>query len=395
MLSFDKTQIIELVDQKSEACLSLYMPTQPMGDLTQQNPIRFKNLLTEAEDRLKERDLEKDQLDTILNPARQLLEDHTFWQNQRRGLAAFFSPETSQLYRLPYAVEEAVLLDERFHIKPLLPLLSEDEHFYILALSQGEIRLLEGTRNTVNEIELEQLPDDIDEALWFEDPERRIYEHTTGLGPGTERGPGMGGGQPMVFHGHGVVTEERESEQILRYFHRVDEALMTMLDGERAPMVLAGVEYLHPIYHEANSYNYLLEDGVMGNPEALSAQELHEQTWQIVAPIFESQREEAKANFMDLTATNRTSNDMKEIVKAAFYGRVDTLFVVPEVEQWGSFDESTGTVTLTPRRTEESIDLLQAAAVQTLRHDGKVYMMDRDNIPGGELIAAIFRYEKA
>jgi hypothetical protein len=43
-----------------------------------------------------------------------------------------------------------VVVTDRFHIKPLLPLLSGDGRFYVLALSQSEVRLLQGTRYSVS-----------------------------------------------------------------------------------------------------------------------------------------------------------------------------------------------------------------------------------------------------
>jgi hypothetical protein len=46
-----------------------------------------------------------------------------------------------------------VIVSERFHVKPLLPLLSGDGRFYVLALSQNEIRLLQGTRYSVEQVD--------------------------------------------------------------------------------------------------------------------------------------------------------------------------------------------------------------------------------------------------
>jgi len=42
-----------------------------------------------------------------------------------------------------------VVVSDRFHLKPLLPLLTGDGRFYILALSQNQVRLLQGTRYSV------------------------------------------------------------------------------------------------------------------------------------------------------------------------------------------------------------------------------------------------------
>ena len=47
------------------------------------------------------------------------------------------------------------------------------------------------------------------------------------------------------------------------------------ISWEHAPLVLAGVEFLHPIFREATTYQHLLEQGLTGNPEGKSAQQLH------------------------------------------------------------------------------------------------------------------------
>ncbi|MCE2703319.1 MAG: hypothetical protein LW859_39355 [Anabaena sp. 49633_E8] len=55
----------------------------------------------------------------------------------------------------------------------------------------------------------------------------------------------------------------------------VDSALHKKLRGEKAPLILAGVEYLLPIYRQANTYPYLAETGITGNAEILKMQELN------------------------------------------------------------------------------------------------------------------------
>jgi hypothetical protein len=86
-----------------------------------------------------------------------------------------------------------------------------------------------------------------------------------------------------MFHGHGVGKDDAK-DNILRFFHLLDQGLYALLGKESAPLVLAGVDYLFPIYREANSYPHLMERGIAGNPEGLKGEELHEQGWRIVEP---------------------------------------------------------------------------------------------------------------
>jgi len=52
---------------------------------------------------------------------------------------------------------------------------------------------------------------------------------------------------------------DKRQEGILQFFHMIDEALHENCGIKKAPLVVAGVEYLFPIYQEANTYPDLVE----------------------------------------------------------------------------------------------------------------------------------------
>ncbi len=194
-----------------------------------------------------------------------------------------------------------------------------------------------------------------------------------------------------MFHGHGVVSE-KDKEDILRFFQKVDRGLQDVLKDEQSPLVLAGVEYLLPIYAEANTYWHLLSQGVEGNPEVLSLEELHERAWTIVQPHFQEAQLEAIAQYEQLVGTEQASHDIRTIVPAAHYGRVDTLFVAVGQQHWGTFDPQTDTIDIHGEEEPGDEDLLDLAAVQTLLHGGKVYALEPAKVPDGVPLAAVFRY---
>jgi len=368
--------------------VSIYMPTHCTGFEIQQDPIRLKNLLGKAEERLLARGLRTPEARELLEPAEKLLQDSLFWQHQSDGLAIFLSSEEFRYYRLPFDFEELVVVTDRFHIKPLLPLLSGDGRFYVLALSQNEVRLLQGTRHSVREIELEEVPPSLAEVLKFNDPEKRFQFHTM------TRTPGGKGERPAIFHGHGVASADDPKDYISRYFHRIDEGLHDLLQGEQAPLVLAGVDYLLPIYREANTYPHLVDEGIEGNPEELGAEELHEQAWAIVQPLFVAEQEEAAAQYRQRAGagSEQASNKLKEVVPAAYHGRVETLFIAVGFQQWGTFDPATNTVQVHEEAEPGDEDLLDFAAMQTLLNGGTVYAVEPQKVPDEALLAAVFRY---
>jgi hypothetical protein len=379
------------------------MPTHRAGQEIQQDPIRLKNLLTEAEERLLAAGLRRSEVEERLAPARALVQNVDFWQHQAEGLAILIGRDLFRTYRLPrLSTDESaseltpefgplVFVGERFHVKPLLPVLSGGGHFYLLALSLGQVRLYEGARWDIEEVDLAEGPESLQEALRYDDPERQLQFHTS------TREPGGVGQRPATFHGQGI--EDDEKENILRFFHRLDAALQPALaDGE--PLLLAGVEYLLPLYREANSYAHLVEEAVEVDPEALGSQELHERAWRILEPRFAAGQREAAARYEALAGagSERASDALEQVVPAAYRARVDALFLAAGMQRWGAFDADANTVHVRggeapgAKGAPGEEDLLDFAAIHTLLNGGDVYLVAPGEAPGGGDLAALFRY---
>jgi hypothetical protein len=373
-----------LAVQGNGPCVSLFMPTHRAGDDTRQDPIRLKNLLGQAEAQLVDAGLRSPVAREVLQPAQALLDESAFWRHLSDGLALYAAPGLFRTYRLPLDLSELLIVAPRFHVKPLLPFFAGDGHFFILALSQNQVRLLEATRYGVDEIELGDMPTSMAEALPHEDFEKHL-QFQTGTGTG-----GEGGGRAAAFHGHD--PEDDAKNRILRYFQRVDEGLRQVLHGERVPLVLAGVDYLLPIYREANGYPHLLEEGISGNPDELKAEELRAPAWAIVEPHFASDHRQALADYAQQAGTGRTSGRISEVVPAAHHGRVGVLWVALDTAAWGRYDAETGSAQRRDEPEPGDGDLLELAALQTLANGGTVYAVDALDVPGGGPLAALFRY---
>ncbi|NMD18080.1 MAG: hypothetical protein GYA82_05815, partial [Synergistaceae bacterium] len=83
---------------------------------------------------------------------------------------------------------------------------------------------------------------------------------------------------------------------------------------------------------------------------------------------------------------------LEEVVPASAQGRVDTLFVALGRQAWGTFDVESGVIELQEAHAFGNRDLLDLAAVLTIKGGGKVYAVTLDEVPGGFDLAAILRY---
>lgn len=368
--------------QYDDWCVSLFMPTHRAGRETEQNPIRLKNLLRQAEDRLLAKQVRAAEVKEMLKAPYRLLNDKGFWQRQSDGLAIFFNLAVRHVFRLPCAFEEMVVITKRFHVKPVLPLLTSDGLFHVLALSQNHCRLLEGTRHTVDEVALEGVPESLSEALPEGDFDKQLQFHT-----GT---PATGGKRAAMFYGHDIGTATKE--RLLRWFRMIDKKLHELLKDRQSPLVLAGVDYLFPIYKEANTYAHLIDEGIPGNPEGVKPEVLHAQAWDLVEPVFRQSRETALAHYRRLAGTGQTTTDVNEAVLAAHHGRVDALFVPVGVQVWGRFDPQQERVEIHPSPEPGDEDLLDLSAIRSLINGGVVYAVAPDEVPDQAALAAVLRY---
>lgn len=379
-----------LVTQPEGLCVSIFMPTHTAGSQIKQDPIRFKNLMGKAEAQLVEQGMRSADAQEMLKSAQELDRDH-FWRHQNQGLALFIAPNFFRYYRLPLDFEELVVVGEQFHLKPLMPLLTGDGRFYILALSQKKVRLLVGGRDRIREIqpeEVDNLPESLMSVLQYEDSENQTqFMSSQTYSPG-----GLPGSDPGTLHGRGV--DEDHENQIVRFLSKVNKGIREFLQDETVPLVLAGVDYLLPIYKRVNSYPHLLEEGITGNPDLSKPEELHTQAWAIVQPTFQQAEKEAIDRFREFSGNNQeqASDALKEVVQAAYNRRIDSLFVALDHQQWGSFDPQSNTVQLHEQHQAGDQDLLDLAAVYTVLNGGTVFAVEPERVPAQSPIAAVFRY---
>ncbi len=383
---FRREHLSELARHRQNPCLSMFLPLETGGPEKKQNRIRLKNLLQEAEKQLEEMDLRPNQIDEFLEPARELLEELPYWKQDSDGLAVFLSPEMFRYYRLPAGFEELAVVTEQFHIRPLLPLLTEDGRYYVLALSQNNVRFLQCTRHSHREMELKDAPDSLSELLQYEADTETLQFHWGA----PERGSHSGG---MVFHGQADEGDKAiHKKKVVQFVHQVENGVDKLLGDQRAPLVLAGVEEIRAIYRGVNQRSDLMEDGIEGNPDRVPTRQLRQEAWEVVRPHFEETKQKAVGAYQRFAGTERGSDDLDEILEAADAGRVQILLTDLNRHEWGRYDPGSGLIRLHYREEGGDEDLLDLAAVQTLLHGGIVFALCSEEMPGGCELAAVFRY---
>ena len=384
---FNRNAFINLSKKKGNPFISIYSPTsRQSSEGYKKDQIHFKNQLQEVAIKLdKAHNIENKEIKNLLSPAYELLDDQIFWQNNSDMLACFISSEGMEIIKVPIDLEDGQnFIGKKPLLLPMIPELSDDGHYYILLLNLDKILLYEATRNSVQEIILD--PEEVAVSFTAEEEEDENQKNLQGQG-----GSGKAG---VMYHGHDGGSDEDKKVTILNYFHRMTNMLEPKLNHNPLPLILAGVDYLIPIFKEATKYNHLLDGHVSGAYSERDMMTLHQKSWEVVAPFFEKERVKRKEAFNQKAADGLAiSNDELKIIKAALTGGIDTLLVNANHKHlFGTYDPEKHQISVSEEQENAGHCLIDEAAARTVEYKGKVYMVEEENMPEEAQVAAILRY---
>lgn len=370
--------INELINQSGENFVTIALPTHKKGEETKQDPIRFKNLLTEASQKLEKKISENGAAEELLKPAKELLDKPLFWSHSDQGLAVYLTENFFRVYSLPYSVEARVYVNDHFLITPLLPMTSMDGMFNLLTVSRQKLRLLQCTRNEVTDITPDNISTSVDDYLEV-DPDKQLQFHSGSKG------------QKAVYFGHNA-NEEDKMIVVEMYFREVEKEITTVLNQSQNPIVLVGLAENVALYRKINSYNRVLENEVQTHPDELSDKKLRDEAWDIIKDHFLADMYRSLENYNE-SSTEKYSNNLGKIVEATVMGKSNTIFIAKDEKKWGFYDEENHTVQYSSNGDNiDDVELLNWLSITGFKTGSKVYMLPKEEMPTRSTVAAEFRF---
>lgn len=255
-------------------CLSMYAPHidyDPNG-ATNPNQIELKNMLDQAETALLSDGVDPRDVDKTLRSARGLLPSREFLTLRGESLALFVHPRFFRYYHLPGDIPYLLSIGRGFALEPMEHAVRDNKEYLVLVLSHNSAKLYEGDRFAIRELRLKNFPANFVRALRLDEYPKSTQTHPIAAGGrrGTE-----------AFHGQ-YNESQTDKEMLLEYFHLVDGSLRKLLQKKGKPVVLAGVEYLLPIYRQANTSPYLLPRALTGNIDRERPDEIRRRAWRLI-----------------------------------------------------------------------------------------------------------------
>lgn len=350
MSTLNRTQLRELAEPGKGPCLSIFVAASP--PVSNPRSDRLNKLVRRGEQDLKSQGVPTEVVEQIVRPIRDIGLRKPSWHTEQEGAAVFSSPGFFRHYAVDSDVPEIAVASNRFHLSPLFSAVEAQRRYCLLALSQKGVRLYRGDSTALaatgdDELPKSPLAPDLDV-------------------PGERRS-----GLLHLHHAH----HERRKQMLLTYFRSVDEVLRTRLGVNGEPIVLAGVGYLCAIYRHASALCVAGE--IHCDAFQICDEELRQRGWEMASRYFQSVRARVADEFYQLWHTSRVSNDIRDIVAAARYGRIEALFVGVDHRKTSS---------------DADLDTLNAVAIDAFISGGTVYGVSSEEVPGRGPAAAIFRY---
>ena len=365
-------------------CLSLYQPTHRYAPGNQQDPIRFVNLVRELEESLLQQ-FAKDEIQQILEPFQALAKNHDFWNHSLDGLAVLAARGMFRVYKLQRPVDELAVVADSFHIKPLLRILQSADRYQILGLSRKQIKLFEGNRDALDEIEPAQgVPRTMIDALGEEltVPSQTVASYG-----------GVGVGHSPIHHGHGGGEPEVDIDAE-RFFRAVDRAIMTQHSQPSGlPLILAALPEHHHMFHSVSHNPFLMRESINSYPDSLSSiAELRQRAWQLMEPHYLARLDILVEEFGNAKADDLGDDDLTHVAKAVVGGRVSKLLIEACREVPGRINTETGNIEMSKLSNPKVNDILDDLGRLTLTMHGQVVVVPSERMPTKSGIAAIYRY---
>lgn len=357
-------------------CITIVEPLPKPAEIE----TRLKNAIRTVEKKLEDRGMDAKAISELTGPihdAAAMEKTAGIWAH---SLILLRSTELFRYYFLHGQFKEMLAVEDRFQIRPFLATVAREQRFHVLGLSRQHVRLWHCTHHRADEATYRGiLPQNMETWLNNRQPDHLLNNRSSA-------GPSIGSMKGVPF---GTSTDrDRDEEYLTHFFKAVDSGVNAILRNDAAPLVLAGVEYEFAIYRRVNTYHRLLDRTIDGSPDGLPSRTLHERAMKIVMQTLSEPLQKSLAHIEKHRDSSRISTNADAVVKAAWQGRVSDLLLSEGAERWGKWNEEKQDIE--PAAQPE--ELLNAAAVQTIRHGGQAFVLRPSDMAIPAEIAAALRF---
>ncbi|WP_141732469.1 baeRF3 domain-containing protein [Oligoflexus tunisiensis] len=367
------TDFHELMKTQEYPCISLYLDLEsPTGLNHGIHPRLYAQLghIRGSISRLCNREDRERLLQPLHAAARNL---HAI-PHEAKGLAMFRSFGMSGIFPTSLPVQDHVALSDSFHLKPILPMIQNQNIFYVITLTQTTMTLFSGDATGLKELKTYTMTDGEGGKL------RSI---TARFSRNAARG--RVSRYPVLSY--------QSPTRLNSFFQDAQTDMINRIQPSPGPVVTVGSTYLRRMFATNCKIPNLLKDGINFRYSQGNHAVLHRKALALVEDYFNSRALVLSNQYLALLAKGRASNNMEAIAESIFMGRVNHILIAKDRALYGRLDRGTGRV-INLKQNIDPIgdDVLCDLAQEVILRGGNAHLIPQNMMPTPSPVAALYRW---
>jgi len=360
----NRQDLQELQSIRTYPCVSILSPTHRTAPENRQDPIRIRNLVDDAVQRLREEFTARES--AAVEAQITALVDGIDWAHTLDGIALYASADFGASYILPFSPRERVIIDETFATRDVVYALNRAQRYWVLVLSEKPTRLYEGFRDSVVEVRNRDFP----------------VEHT-----------GPGGSAPLPG-GAGINVSAVRDEKHRQFFRDIDSALGAILLRDPLPVVVCGVDRYLSFFREISANDEHIKKTLTGSYDFLTEPQLASKVWPLMREWLNDTRMKAVDRLKQAVAAQKFASTINDVWQASLDGRVRSLVVEDNYSFAGVLDETGRKVTPVDDPTRPGVidDVIDELIEEVIRMGGDINFVPDGSLEAHQRVGAILRY---
>jgi release factor family 3 len=356
-----RAELKSLRSHRDYPSVSILAPTHRTAPINKQDPIKVKNLVRKAIERL-HGEFKPREVAAVVKNLQQLVRE-VDWQHTLDGLALFAGRERSAAVSLPFKVKPRAMVDETFATRDLVYAYNRAPAYRVLVLSH--------------------------QSTLFDAWTTVLEEHRKKPFPLAHRGPG---GASKLPGGQGINTSAVRDDAHRQHFKAVDDALAGLQKDKPLALVVVGVERNLAFFQEVTQHSKAIVGMLAGNHDQTSPSALGKLVWPIFRQGATASRTEALVQLDSAVGVNRHASGIDQVWRAAIGGKVRTLLVEKDFHHPADLSpEGDRLLPYTGKGAAALDDAVDEVIEHVLDRGGDVFFYDAGTLDVHQKIAAVLR----
>lgn len=372
--NFGMKDLVKMLEERGNICVSVIVPADSFSGDRRVNKLSVQRAVDTAKQFLRFK-YEAARAEPLQHALDEIFMEIDFTRNVD-GLGIYVSPNIRQMVKFPFTIEEKIITADHFEIRDLLYKINYSIPYFVLLLSEKEIKLFKGSWYDLYEINDNNFPKEYTEEY--------IYNQ-----------PGRSTSYAGYAHVKNFEKDKSELEEIRcrDFFEKADDQLNNYL-GDDAPLLIMGPEKELTWFGNISAHRKQIAYELSGNYLYFNAARLADIVWPAMYSHLKYEIELLVEELKEKIGMQLAVSGIQDVWQAAKEGKGFKLLVEKDFRKPGFTDEQGYRLYLRPPVKKHKIltDAVEDIIETVLKKNGRIFFTDNNALKDYQQIALIKRY---